>query len=139
MDFAVDIAPLFRKGHSLRSLPPLRGHIFRAASFASKRSMLGSGQCPQPISQLAFAGCDIFVPAIKDSFRKTLPRRSKLRCTQGHVAEGFDVRSVAALFPQKVMAAFPEKKHSPVPYSAFLLRLPTNFLRICAFGAFWYK
>ena len=101
--------------------------------------MLGSGQCPQPISQLAFAGCDIFVPAIKDSFRKTLPRRSKLRCTQGHVAEGFDVRSVAALFPQKVMAALPEKKHSIVPYSAFFLACLPAFLRVRVFGAFWYK
>lgn len=31
-----------------------------------------SGKLPHPISQLAFAGCDIFVPASKDPYRKTV-------------------------------------------------------------------
>ena len=34
------------KARFLRSLPPLRGPIFRAARFASKRSMLGTGNDP---------------------------------------------------------------------------------------------
>ena len=40
-----------------------------------------SGKWPLSSSQTAYVVCEFFMPAIKDSFRKTLPRRSKVRFT----------------------------------------------------------
>ena len=69
--------------------------------------------------------------AKSDHFTSNNSRRSKLRCTQSprHIAEGFDVRSVAIPHSAKKPGyAFTKKTFIRPSLGFFSFRLPTTFL-----------